>query len=171
VVIPLPIEKENRAGYLVRLQDILPKNGILLDLKAQGKTDLLSQMGNYLASLYNLGNTEMIEKKLLERETEMSTGIGFGIAIPHARVNGIDRVYIISARTAENIEYEAIDEQPVRLVFMLISPANTTTEHTMVLSALSRTMSYEEVRTSLLKAPDVDTYHQVIAQSENKYVQ
>jgi mannitol/fructose-specific phosphotransferase system IIA component (Ntr-type) len=155
----------------VKLQDTLPKNGILLDLQAQSKTDLLTQMGNYLASLYDLQIPDGIVSKLLERENEMSTGIGFGIAIPHARISGIDHVYMIAARCATDIEYEAIDEQPVRLVFMLLSPSNTSTEHTKILSALSRTMQYEEVRTSLLKAPDIEQFYQVLAQSENKYVQ
>ncbi|MDD5674476.1 MAG: PTS sugar transporter subunit IIA [Chitinivibrionales bacterium] len=155
----------------MKLQNILAKNSVLIDIKAADKTDLLTQMGRYLGSVYDLKDSDTIVARILAREGEMSTGIGFGIAIPHARLDSIDRVYLIAARTAGDTEFNAIDEQPVRLVFLMISPANTTTEHTKILSILSRIMSYEDIRKNLLEAPDAGSFLNILIAGEDKYVQ
>jgi nitrogen PTS system EIIA component len=155
----------------VRIQDILQKNAIILNLEAVNKTELLKQMAQYLASLYDLKDKAIIVQKILDREAEMSTGIGFGIAIPHARVEGIDRVFMIAGRLLKGIEFNAIDEQPVHLVFMMLSPANTTNLYTQILSALSRIMSYEEIRQSLIQTDSPESFLNVIARGEDKYVE
>jgi mannitol/fructose-specific phosphotransferase system IIA component (Ntr-type) len=155
----------------VRVQDILQKNAIILNLEAVNKTGLLTQMAQYLASLYDLKDKPLIVQKILDREAEMSTGIGFGIAIPHARIEGIDRVFMIAARLSQGIEFNAIDEQPVHLVFMMLSPANTTNPYTQILSALSRIMSYEEIRQNLIQTDSAESFLGVIARGEDKYVE
>jgi fructose-specific phosphotransferase system IIA component len=155
----------------VRVQDILQKNAIILNLEAVTKTELLTQMAQYLASLYDLKDKPLITQKILDREAEMSTGIGFGIAIPHARIEGIDRVFMIAARLSKGIEFNAIDEQPVHLIFMMLSPANTTNPYTQILSALSRIMSYEEIRQSLIQTESAESFLGVIARGEDKYVE
>ena len=154
----------------MRIQDILQKNAIIINLEASKKTELLIQMAQYLASLYDLKDKAMVVQKIMDREAEMSTGIGFGIAIPHARMEGIDRVYMIAARIIKGIEFDAIDEQPVHLIFMMISPANASGPYTQILSSLSRIMSYEEIRQSLIEAETPESFLNVIARGEDKYV-
>jgi PTS system fructose-specific IIC component len=158
-------------GWYVKVQDLLQKNAILIDLSGVQKGDVLSQMATFMASLYGLHDGEAISQKILDREIDMSTGIGYGIAIPHARISGIDRLYMVAARHKAGIEFNAIDEQPVHLVFMMISPMNTSAEHTQILSSLSRIMSYEDVRKKLLAANTSDQFLEVITKSENKYVE
>ncbi len=155
----------------MKIQDLLQKNAILTDMKSSDKSEVLKSMAHYLASIYNLKDPDFIEDKLLEREAEISTGIGYGIAIPHVRLSGIDRCYMIAARSLKGIEFNAIDEQPVHLLFMLISPANTSTEHTQILSSLSRIMTWEEVREDLLLANDAEEFLEVITKGENKYIE
>ena len=155
----------------MKLQDLLTKNTILIDLKGNDKTVLLTQIAQFMISINGLSDGDMITRKILERENEMSTGIGYGIAIPHARVSGIDHLYMVAARSVEEIEFNSIDEQPVSLIFMMISPANTSIEHTHVLSSLSRIMSYEEVRSKLLTAETSEVFLDIITRSENKYVE
>lgn len=155
----------------MKIQDVLQKNGIITNLDATAKTELLTQMGRYLASLYDLKDQELIVRKILDREAEMSTGIGYGIAIPHARIEGIDRVFMIAGRSAKGIDFNAIDEQPVYLIFMMLSPANASSQHTQLLSSLSRMMSYEEVRNSLLETEDQQQFLDIIIRGENKYVE
>jgi mannitol/fructose-specific phosphotransferase system IIA component (Ntr-type) len=155
----------------VRIQDILQKNAIIINLEATKKTELLIQMAQYLASLYDLKDKAMVVQKITEREAEMSTGIGFGIAIPHTRIEGIDRVYMVAARIIKGIEFDAIDDQPVHLIFMMISPINATSLYTQILSSLSRIMSYEEIRQSLIKADTPETFLSVISRGEDKYVE
>jgi mannitol/fructose-specific phosphotransferase system IIA component (Ntr-type) len=155
----------------VRIQDIIQKNAIIINLEAPDKSGLLIQMAKYLASLYDLKNNEQVVQKILDREAEMSTGIGFGIAIPHARIEGVDSVYMIAARSIKGIEFDAIDEQPVHLVFMMISPANASNQYTQILSSLSRIMSYEDIRKSLLETETPEEFLNIISRGEDKYVE
>lgn len=155
----------------MKLQEILNKNSIIIDLPETDKNVFLSQMAHFMISLNGLSGADEIAAKILERESEMSTGIGYGIAIPHARISGIDRSYMVASRSKQGIEFNALDEQPVSLIFMMISPANTSIEHTQILSSLSRIMSYEEVRTKLLKAEDSEQFLDIITKSENKYIE
>ena len=155
----------------MRIQDFLQKNAIISNLEASNKTELLTQLAKYLASLYDLKDKALVVQKILDREAEMSTGIGYGIAIPHARIDGIDRVYMIAARSVKGIEFDAIDEQPVHLVFMMLSPSNASSQYTQILSSLSRIMSYEEVRKGLIETDDPEKFLSVIAHGEDKYVE
>jgi nitrogen PTS system EIIA component len=155
----------------VKIQDVLQKNGIITNLEPTGKTELLTQMARYLASLYDLKDQELIIRKILDREAEMSTGIGYGIAIPHARIEGVDRVYMIAGRSVKGIDFNAIDEQPVYLIFLMLSPVSASAQHTQLLSSLSRMMSYEELRNSLLETDDQQQFLDTIIRGENKYVE
>ena len=155
----------------MKIQDLLQKNCIIIDLKEVDKMEVLSQMARYMASLFNLPDPSSITQKILDRETEMSTGIGYGIAIPHARIGTIDRLYMVTARSTKGIEFNAIDEQPVHLIFMMISPTSTSTEHTHILSSLSRIMSYEDMRNKLLSAETPELFLDTLVKGENKYVE
>ena len=154
----------------MKIQDLLQKNCILIDLKGNDKSEILTQMATYMASLFDLEESENIVRRIVERESEMSTGIGFGIAIPHARLSGIDRPYMIAGRSVQGLPFEPIDEQLVHLIFMMVSPTNTTTEHTQILSSLSRIMSYEEMRNCLFAADTPEKFLDAIINGENKYV-
>lgn len=154
----------------MKIQDLLERNGILLDIPSTGKDDVLQLMATFLANRYGLPEGDDIAAKIIERETDMSTGIGYGIAIPHARIAGIDRLFLIVGRSLYGIDFNSIDEQPVHLLFMMLSPKNTSAEHTQILSNISRIMSYEEVRTRLLEVQTTEQFFEVIVKSENKYV-
>jgi mannitol/fructose-specific phosphotransferase system IIA component (Ntr-type) len=154
----------------VKIHEVLQRNGILIDFKPADKRDALVQMGQFLASLFDLKSPDMIVQRILERESEMSTGIGYGIAIPHARIDGLDRLHMIAARAPAGIDFDALDEQPVHLIFMMVSPTNTAADHTKILSSLTRVMSYEEIRTSLLEITDAGGFLETIVAGESKYV-
>jgi PTS system fructose-specific IIC component len=155
----------------VKIRDLLSRNSILIDLQGTDKIELLTQMAGYMISLYTLTEPQVITRKILDREAEMSTGIGFGIAIPHARIAQVDRLYMIAARSTQGVDFSAIDEQLVHLIFMMVSPANASTEHTQILSSLSRIMSYEDMRKKLLAATTAELFLDLIIKGEDKYVE
>jgi PTS system fructose-specific IIC component len=155
----------------VKIRDLLTKNSILIDLQGTDKEAILAQMAQYMASIYNLADADSISRKILEREADMSTGIGFGIAIPHARIPSIDRMYMIVARSVTGVDFAAIDEQLVHLIFMMLSPANTSAEHTQILSSLSRIMSYEDMRKKLFAATKPEQFLDLLIKGEDKYVE
>jgi len=155
----------------VKIRDLLFKNSILLDLQGTDRNEVLTQMAHYMCSIYNLPDKDQIARKILDREAEVSTGIGFGIAIPHGRVDKVDRVYMVAAQSLAGIDFNAIDEQPVHLIFMIISPSNNSSEHTLVLSSLSRIMSYEGIRKKLLAAAKPEEFLDLLIKGEDKYVE
>ncbi|MFP4014296.1 MAG: PTS sugar transporter subunit IIA [Chitinispirillaceae bacterium] len=155
----------------MKIQDLIQKNSIIIDLKNTDKNEVLDKMARFLCSIYSINDPDKISSSILEREADMSTGIGFGIAIPHTRLSEIDRLYMIAARSVEGIEFNSLDEQPVHLIFMMISPASTSTEHTQILSALSRIMSYEEIRKKLLQADTAESFLDILTKGEDKYVE
>lgn len=155
----------------MKIRDLLSKNSILLDLQGTDKNEILTQMAHYMCSMYSLSEKDLVTRKILEREAEMSTGIGFGIAIPHGRVDKIDRMHMIAAQSLSGIDFNAIDEQLVHLIFMIVSPANNSSEHTQVLSSLSRIMSYEGIRKKLIAAAKPEVFLDLLIQGEDKYVE
>jgi mannitol/fructose-specific phosphotransferase system IIA component (Ntr-type) len=128
-------------------------------------------MAGFLASINNLQDNDLIFRKILEREAEMSTGIGLGIAIPHARVETVDRVYMAAARSVKGIDFTAIDGQLVHLIFMIVSPVHASSDHMQVLSSLSRIMSYEDIRKKLLTVKKQEQFLELLIKGENKYVE
>ena len=154
----------------MKIQDLLHKNAILTDITQTDKSDVLRLMATFMATRFGLPDGDDIAQRIIEREAEMSTGIGYGIAIPHARIAGIEELYLVVGRSVSGVEFNAIDELPVHLFFMMLSPKNTSAEHTQILSKLSRIMSYEEVRTRLMEVSTAEQFYDVIVKSENKYV-
>lgn len=153
----------------MKIQDLIQKSAVLIDLKADDKTVLLTQMAQYLASLYDLKDPENITQKIIEREATLSTGIGFGIAIPHTRLDNIDRVFLIAARCIKGVEFGAIDENPVHLIFMMVSPKNTIEEHSRILTSISKIMSNGEIRQKMMSAENVEEFIKVLTDGENRY--
>ncbi|MGA2506578.1 MAG: PTS sugar transporter subunit IIA [Chitinispirillaceae bacterium] len=155
----------------MKIRDLLNKDSIIIDLQARDKNDTIVQMAGFLAAINNLQDHDLIFRKILEREAEMSTGIGLGIAIPHARVETVDRVYMAAARSVKGVDFTAIDGQPVHLIFMIVSPVHASSDHMQVLSSLSRIMSYEDIRKKLLTVKKQEQFLDLLVKGENKYVE
>ncbi len=152
---------------MTRIQDILQKQQVVLDIHAEDKTSLLGLVSRFLASSCGIATPDMVLQRMLEREAQVSTGIGLGIAIPHCRIDALERACMVAARTAEPVEYDAIDGQPVRLVFMMVSPNNTVAEHAEILSRLSKILSEERTRGSLLDAHTAGEFVTTLVQAED----
>jgi fructose PTS system EIIBC or EIIC component len=155
----------------VKISALLQKSSILIDLASADKNGCITQLAGHMASVYNLPDGGLIARKILEREADVSTGIGFGIAIPHARVENINRVYMAAASSVKGIDFTAIDGQPVHLIFMIISPSGASNEHVQILSSLSRIMSYEDIRKKLMTAKTPEKFLELLIKGENKYVE
>jgi len=155
---------------MIKIKDLISKNSVIIDLKQTDKFEAIAALARFMCHVSDLANTDEVVNQIIERETEMSTGIGYGIAIPHARVPGIDRLYMASARSPDGLEWNSLDDLPVNLIFMMISPTNTSTEHTHALLTLSQIMSHEAVRQELLQTDTPETFVDIIVSAEEKYV-
>jgi mannitol/fructose-specific phosphotransferase system IIA component (Ntr-type) len=136
-------------------------------VRADDKPALLGLLVRFLSSAFDIGSPDLVLQRLIERETQVSTGIGLGIAIPHCRIDGLERTCIVAARTAEPMDYDSIDDEPVRLVFVIVSPNNTVSEHAELLGRLSRILSEQRTRESLTNAQTAEEFVTALTHAED----
>ncbi len=117
---------------------VIQADVIISNLSATSKRQAFRAIAERTALLFN-GDAEALLTALLERERIGTTGIGGGVAIPHVKVPGVDRTYGVLVRMKDPVDYDAIDGEPVDIVFMLLAPAESkTTQHLKVLAQMSR---------------------------------
>src|SRR6476469_3786284 len=121
----------------MQLADFLDCDAIKTALPGGNKRSLMKQLADLAAQRLGLDSSTVLAG-LNEREQLGSTGFGQGVAIPHAKVEGLDRIYGLFARLGEPVDYKAIDGRPVDLVFLLLSPPDAEAEHLKALAAISR---------------------------------
>lgn len=122
--------------------DILNATALKAGLTVGSKKQLFQTLAELAAASYGLDQAEVLER-LIERERLGSTGFGGGVAIPHAKLEGLDQVRGAMLLLAEPVAFEAVDEQPVDVVFMLLSPADSGAEHLKMLARVSRYLRSE----------------------------
>jgi len=121
----------------MNISDLLAPEAVVPALKAQNKKQLLQELAARAAALTGLPEKRIFET-LIERERLGTTGVGAGIAIPHGRMAGVTRITGVFARLEGGLDYEAVDSQPVDLVFMLLAPENAGADHLKALARVSR---------------------------------
>ena len=121
----------------MQLAEFLDFDAIKTSLPGGNKRSLLQQLANLSAQRLGL-DTAAVLASLMEREQLGSTGFGQGVAIPHGKIDGLNRIYGLFVRLGEPVDYKAIDGRPVDLVFLLLSPLDAGAEHLKALAAISR---------------------------------
>jgi fructose PTS system EIIBC or EIIC component len=151
----------------VKVQELLQRPRILLDVQVKSKEAMITTVGRFLSSSCGFPQPDLAIQRMLERESEVSTGIGYGIAIPHCRIESLSHPCMVAARTAEGVEYDALDGEPVRLIFMMVSPTNTSMEHGEILKSLSHIVAVESTRTALLECETAEDFARIVASAED----
>jgi nitrogen PTS system EIIA component len=121
------------------LADIIDARAVLPNLKTQSKKQLLQELAQALAKLTGIDHRVIFET-LSTREKLGSTGLGQGIAVPHGKIAALDRVHGLFARLATPVDFDAVDGQPVDLVFVLLAPEHAGADHLKALARISRLM-------------------------------
>jgi PTS system nitrogen regulatory IIA component len=119
------------------LSDLVKPDAILSSLKANSKKQALQALAEKAAALTGLEEREIFET-LVQREKLGSTGVGGGIAIPHGQLARLDRIFGLFARAPKPIDFEALDEQPVDLIFLLLAPEGAGADHLKALARVAR---------------------------------
>lgn len=134
--------------------EILPVSHIVLDLDVSSKKRLFEEVGKLLETDSGLSQSDVFDC-LFAREKLGSTGLGHGVAIPHGRHANVSHITAAFVRAAEAIDFDAPDNQPVSLIFVLLVPEQATGEHLEILSHLASQFSDKNVRELLQKCTDV----------------
>ncbi len=133
------------------ITDILTPECIELGLKAGCKRELLASLAHKAAEISGEDH-ELILNTLMDREHLGSTGVGDGVAIPHGKIEGLNRVMGVFARLNNPVDFESLDNAPVDLCFLLLAPANATAAHLKALAKVARLLRDEDTRTALRDA-------------------
>lgn len=148
------------------LDFILKPSGVVLDLHACCKREALQALASKAAALLEQPESDIMST-ILEREQLGSTAVGGGVAIPHGKIEGLQEITGVLARLEKPLEFDALDEQPVDIVFMLLAPANATAAHLKALAKVSRFLRSEETLSALRGAESVEAAY-AIASTDKK---
>ena len=141
--------------------DFLAEDDVLLDYAASSKTQVLQGLSKIAARRLNLKPVPIVTA-LLKREQLGSTGIGGGVALPHAGVTGVDRSFGILARLKDPIDFEAIDGNPVDIVFLLLAPPASSTDQLAVLASVARALKNPQILVQLRNAERIDAMYRTV---------
>jgi len=145
----------------MQISDLLSPGGVIASLKVQGKKQLLQELSGRAATLVHLPERRIFDT-LNERERLGTTGVGQGIAIPHGRLSAIEKIVGVFARLETPIEYEAVDNQPVDLVFMLLAPEGAGADHLKALARVSRLLRNQAACEKLRAANNAEALYAIL---------
>ncbi len=149
------------------LDNFLAADAVIGSLKATSKKHLLQELAAQAAKLCSL-DERVVFDALLERERLGATSVGNGVAIPHARLANIDTVHGIFARLASPIDYDAADDEPVDLVFLLLAPESANADHLRALAKISRLLKRPEVRANLRGADGNEAIYSMLIEDHRR---
>jgi fructose-specific phosphotransferase system IIA component len=140
----------------LKITDILAPSCVHLDMDARDKTELLTKLVDVVVSTGGVKDRDTLLKVILDREKLMSTGIGYGVALPHGKSNVVERSVAALATLREPIDFDALDDKPVNIVLLLVGTEDNVGAHLRLLSRISRMVGSEQFRTNLLAAHSVE---------------
>jgi len=152
------------------LNEIFPPELIKIGLEAENKDEVFEELVDKFCQVMKTGNREAILEALWEREYKMSTGIQKGIAIPHGKTGTLDKIYGILGISKKGIDYEALDDQPVFLIFMLLSPKTDSEEHLRLLKRIAELLDNHRFYEDLLVQRDSQGANGIIRKYEDIYI-
>lgn len=143
-------------GDSMKIIELLDRDSIILNLKASTKLEVIKELVDRLSITDKLSNKEEFLKDILKREGESTTGIGRGIAIPHARTSAVKTPSLVFGYSRKGINYDSIDGQPVHIFFMIAAKEGANDEHLETLSRLSRLLRKDDIRERLMVVGNED---------------
>jgi PTS system nitrogen regulatory IIA component len=152
-----------------KINDILDANSVIEELSSQDKKGVLEELVSILVKNGRLSEQENPVQILLERERLGSTGIGDGIAIPHGKLKEINTIICSFGRSGKGINFQAIDEKPSHLFFLLLAPEDSAGEHLQALARLSRLLKDVRFRKRLIEATSKEEIYRLIVQEDERY--
>ncbi len=153
----------------MKICDILTVDKIIPTLESNDKKGAINELIDLFKDDDRVIDLEEVRHVVHEREKIMSTGVGKGFAIPHGKTNSVKETIAAFGKTATPIDFEALDDQPVRLIFLLVGKENMVASHIKLLSRISRMMNNDLFRESLLNANTAEEIYSIFEEEEKKF--
>lgn len=139
----------------MKINDIISDNCIFLGIKANSQSSLFKEISLKISEIINI-RPDLIQKKLNEREKLGSTSVGNGIAIPHAKIVGVKKIYGFFFKLIDSVEFDGDTSKKVDLIFVIIAPNDYQSEHLLALSNISKFLRIKENVDRLRKGEDIE---------------
>lgn len=147
------------------IRDLITTDGVVSGLKASSKKQALQDLAKRAADITGLHERAIFEV-LMERERLGTTGVGNGIAIPHGKLPNLDRLYGLFARLEKPVDFQAIDDRPVDLIFLLLAPESAGADHLKALARVSRLLRDKTVCEKLRGTESAEALYALLTESE-----
>ncbi len=155
----------------MKMSDFLDPRAVVSDLKATNKKEVLEELCTALVSLHPTLDRDRMVGILLDRERLGSTGVGEGVAIPHGKMGDLGELIACFGRSARGVAFEAVDDQPVSLLFLLFAPENSAGVHLKALAKISRLLKRPSVREELLHAGSKEDVYAILTREDGEELQ
>jgi PTS system nitrogen regulatory IIA component len=153
---------------IMPLSDFLKPEGVIPVLRANSKKQALQELADHASKASGLSERDLFET-LLQRERLGSTGIGHGIAIPHGKLNKVERLFGLFARLEKPIEFESLDGEPVDLLFLLIAPESAGADHLKALARVARILRDPAVTQKLRATQDPAALYAILTETPTSH--
>lgn len=153
----------------MKLQQLLSPDRIKLDIEAKDREGVIDQLVGVLAEAGVIDNIDEVRQMVIDREHQVGTGIGYGVAIPHAEPGPFSQPLAVLGRLVKGVDFQAPDKATVRLVFLLLTPDETPALHVRLLARICRLTRAKQLRQKLLEVETPEEAAEVIASAEADY--
>jgi nitrogen PTS system EIIA component len=153
----------------MKITEILSQDMVLPDLRSNTKPEILRELAQTFTSQFANLNPDAVASVLAERERLGSTAIGDGIAIPHGKIRGVNRIVGAFGRHLKGVDFDSLDGNPTYLFFVLVAPEESTSLHLKALARVSRLFRDGAFRERLEAARDMETLYNLIVEEDSRY--
>lgn len=153
----------------MKVFELLDEKFILTDFKSDDKEYVINELIDLYKENDKVNDIEKVRTAILDREKIMSTGVGKGFAIPHGKTNAVTDVIAAFGKTTRDIDYDALDGNPVHLVFLLVGRDDMVSKHIKLLSRISRLMNKDEFRERLVNSNSKEEIINIFKEDEEQY--
>lgn len=150
------------------MTEILEPKCVKVPLEAKDKKSAITELVDLLSSNGQLMNRDAVLEVVMLREQMRSTGIGSGIAIPHGKCNSVKELVMAIGIADEPIDFESVDDKPVKIIILLVSPSDRTGPHIQALARISRLMLDEEFKQMLEGASSAEEAYELVSSKESE---
>jgi len=152
----------------MKVGDFLDPEAIVVHIKATSKREVLEELVDALVSVHRQFDRERMVEALVERERLGSTGIGDGVAIPHGKLDGLDRLIACFGKSERGVEFQSMDKKSAHLFFLLFAPENSAGSHLKALALISRLLKRPSLREELLRAQSREKIYEILTREDEQ---
>jgi mannitol/fructose-specific phosphotransferase system IIA component (Ntr-type) len=156
---------------MIKLSDFLTEKTIRTGLTKKKKKDVIAELVSCLAEAGLVSDEQVLLKTAMAREKVQSTGLGSGVAIPHARAGGVRRIAVAMGRYEEGVNFASLDKKPVHLVFLVVAPADAARPYLQTVAKVARLLKTRAYKDRILKAADKTEIARLIEEFDQEHPQ